>query len=73
MTVGLIWTYSRSVLKTGKQANLIVGILIALYAYLYIILQLEELALLFGSVLLFAVLAIVMRITRGIDWYRENA
>ncbi|HEY4518075.1 MAG TPA: cell envelope integrity protein CreD [Candidatus Paceibacterota bacterium] len=71
MTVGLVWNYSRFVLKTGNRANLIAAMLIALYVYLYIILQLEELALLFGSVLLFLVLAIVMRVTRKIEWYSQ--
>ncbi|HEY4483360.1 MAG TPA: cell envelope integrity protein CreD [Candidatus Paceibacterota bacterium] len=71
MTVGLVWNYSRFVLKTGNRANLIAAMLIALYVYLYIILQLEELALLFGSVLLFVVLAIVMRVTRKIEWYSQ--
>ena len=45
------------------------GILAVLYAYLYIVLQLEDYALLMGSVGLFLVLAAVMYLTRKIDWY----
>ncbi len=41
----------------------------ALYGALYALLQLEQTALLFGSMLLFAVLAALMVATRRIDWY----
>ena len=73
MTIGLIYSYSKSILKTGPRASLVGFMLLALYVYLYIVLQLEELALLFGSLLLFVVLAIVMRVTRNIDWYKGGA
>lgn len=41
----------------------------SLYLYLYVMLQLEDMALLFGSIGLFIVLAIVMFFSRKIDWY----
>ncbi len=41
----------------------------SLYAVLYIILSSEGSALLMGSLLLFAVLAAIMWLTRSIDWY----
>ena len=41
----------------------------ALYGVLYMLLQLEQTALLLGSVLLFGVLAALMVATRRIDWY----
>lgn len=68
----LITGYCFSVLKAKKRAFAIGGLLIALYGYLYILLQLEQLSLLFGSVLLFGVLATVMYITRNLDWYSLN-
>jgi len=37
---------------------------------LYALLQLEQTALVIGAVLLFAVLAGVMVLTRRVDWYR---
>lgn len=68
----LITGYCFSVLKAKKRA-LSIGVLFgALYGYLYILLQLEELSLLFGSILLFGVLATVMYITRNLDWYSLN-
>jgi inner membrane protein len=50
-------------------------VLILLYGYLYVILQLENFALLMGSLGLFATLATAMYFTRKIDWYaiRLNA
>ncbi|MCA9356947.1 cell envelope integrity protein CreD [Candidatus Nomurabacteria bacterium] len=68
----LITGYCFGVLKAKKRAFAIGGLLIALYAYLYILLQLEQLSLLFGSVLLFGVLTTVMYITRNLDWYSLN-
>ncbi len=40
-----------------------------LYGLLYALLQLEQNALVIGSVMLFAALAVVMTLTRRIDWY----
>ena len=39
-----------------------------LYGYLYVLLQLEDWALLMGSIGLFAILALVMYATRNVDW-----
>jgi inner membrane protein len=41
----------------------------ALYGMLWVLLQAEQTALAIGSVLLFAVLAVVMVLTRKMDWY----
>ena len=40
-----------------------------LYGYLYLLLRLEDYALLAGSVGLFAMLALVMFLTRRVNWY----
>ena len=48
------------------------GLLAIIYAALYVILQSEDYALLLGSTLLFALLAIAMFLTRKIDWYALN-
>lgn len=67
--VTLITAYTRSVLKHNLQTLIIFGILIILYGYLYIVLQLQDFALLMGSIGLFVILATVMYLTRKIDWY----
>ncbi len=61
--------YSISVLQNLRQTGIISGILVLLYGYLYVILQLQDYALLMGSIGLFIVLAIVMYLTRKIDWF----
>ncbi|HZV94253.1 MAG TPA: inner membrane CreD family protein, partial [Caldimonas sp.] len=54
----------------GVRPGLLFGAGIgALYGVLYVLLQLEQTALLLGSVLLFVVLAALMVATRRIDWY----
>ncbi len=65
----LISLYSVSVLHNLRQTGIITGILVLLYGYLYTILQLQDYALLMGSIGLFIVLAVVMYLTRSIDWF----
>ena len=65
---GLNTAYSAAVLKSWRRAGLVGGLLVALYAVLYILLNLEAYSLLIGSLLLFAALAGVMYATRRIDW-----
>lgn len=60
--------YSAAVLKSWRRAYLIGGLLVSLYAVLYILLSLEAFSLLIGSLLLFAALAGVMYGTRRVDW-----
>ena len=47
-------------------------VLVALYSFLFATLQLQDYALLLGSVGLFVVLFIVMYLTRKIDWFSIN-
>ncbi len=68
-TVILITGYTSVILK-NRLRSLGMGLtLFGLYLYLYILLQIEEYALLIGSIGLFAVLAVIMYITRHVDWY----
>ena len=65
---GLNTAYSAAVLGSWKRGYVIGGLLIGLYAVLYILLGLEAFSLLIGSILLFVALAGVMFATRRIDW-----
>jgi inner membrane protein len=65
----LIAGYARAVLGERRRAALLAAVLIILYGFLYVLLQLEEYALLIGSVALFVLLALVMYATRRVDWY----
>jgi inner membrane protein len=66
--IALITLYSKSILKTFKFPLFIGGSLTALYAFIYVIIQLENYALLVGSIGLFLILTIVMYVSRKIDW-----
>ncbi len=44
-------------------------LLMGIYGFLFVLLQLSELALLLGSLGLFAIMALVMMLTRNLDWY----
>jgi inner membrane protein len=65
---GLNTAYSAAVLKSWRRAAFIGGLLVGLYALLYILLSLEAYSLLIGSLLLFAALGGVMYATRRVDW-----
>ena len=73
MTALLISTYSARVLQSRKRAFPILAMLLVLYGYLYFVLQLEDYALLFGSLLLFILLASVMYVTRNVNWFEPMA
>jgi inner membrane protein len=68
--VGLVVFYVGHVLRSAGRGALFGGLLGALYGFLYVILQSEDYALLLGALLLFVALAIVMIMTRRVDWYR---
>ncbi len=67
----LISLYSVSVLK-NKKFPLFIGLsLTALYGFIFVIIQLENYALLAGSIGLFLILALVMFVSRKIDWSKN--
>ena len=70
--LGLITIYSRAILKGFKFPLLVSTSLAALYGFIYVIIQLENYALLVGSIGLFVILAIIMFASRKIDWSHEN-
>ena len=66
--IGLLTSYSAAVLKSWRRASVIGALLVGLYAMLYVLLNLEGLSLVIGSIMLFFALAGVMYTTRNIDW-----
>jgi inner membrane protein len=69
VTTLLIAGYARAVLGGLRQGASVCAALVTLYGFLYLLLRLEDYALLAGSVGLFLVLAFVMFITRRMNWY----
>lgn len=68
-TIALITGYALSVVKHQRAGLSIGAFLVALYGFLFVLLQLEDLSLLIGSIGLFIIVAIVMTVSRKIDWY----
>ena len=68
--IALIFFYSVAVLQGYFRGVIMSSVLLLLYGYLYILLLNQDYALLVGSVCLFAVLAVIMYITRKVDWYK---
>jgi inner membrane protein len=71
--VTLLAFYGRYLLHGWRAGTVFGAGIAALYGALYALLQMEQTALVIGSVLLFAVLAGVMVLTRRLDWYRVLA
>ncbi len=70
--ISLISLYAKGHFKSWKIAGLFIGVLCGLYAFNYVLISLEDTALLVGSIALFIVLAIVMYVSRKINWYRTT-
>lgn len=64
----LITLYSAAILRTWNRAALIAGMLAVVHGVLFVILRMEDFALLAGTGALFAALAGVMFFTRNVDW-----
>jgi len=71
-TVTLITLYAKSHFNTWKSAALFGSLLSALYGFIFILIRLEDTALLVGSIGLFIILALVMYGSRKINWYGGN-
>jgi inner membrane protein len=69
-TIGLITVYAHSIFKHKMQTSVLAAILVILYIFLYVVLQLEDIALLIGSIGLFIILGFIMYFSRKINWYK---
>jgi len=67
-TIGLISWFMASLLNNRNAAIMFAGILSMFYGFIFVIIQLEELSLLVGSIALFAVVAALMYFSRKINW-----
>ncbi|MFA6261710.1 MAG: cell envelope integrity protein CreD [Bacteroidia bacterium] len=71
-TLLLIAGYIKAILKSGTLTLLTTGILTILYTFIFVIIQLQDYALLIGSIGIFIILGLVMYFSRKIDWYGLN-
>ena len=70
--IGLISYYIQANFHKVKLTVPTTTSLIALYMFLYIILRMQDYALLFGSIGIFVVLTMFMVLTRRVNWYKEE-
>ena len=71
--IGLQGFYLSGVLRSWKYGLGFSTMLTLLYGVLYMLLASENNALLMGSLLLFGILAVIMWITRKVDWYELSS
>ena len=69
-STSLVTAYSSSILGSWQRASLVTAMLVCLYGFLYLTLNAENYAMLAGSIGLWLILALVMYLTRNIDWFR---
>jgi len=71
-TILITW-YCRFFLGGGVRTLMIGAGLAGVYTFLYITLRQQDYALLMGAIALFILLAVVMYVTRKIDWYARDS
>ena len=67
--IGMITLYAQSIFKNQLLTRILAGMLVIIYGFIFVILQLQDFALLMGSIGLLIVLGIVMYLSRKVDWY----
>jgi inner membrane protein len=70
-TTLLISTFIASVMKNRKIAGIFAAILSLFYAFIFVIIQLQDLALLVGSIGLFITVALLMYFSGKIEWEKR--
>lgn len=70
-TILLIILYTKIVFQSMKTASIFAGFLSMLYAFIFVLIQLQDGALLAGSVGLFLILSGIMYFSRKIEWVKE--
>lgn len=71
--IAMIGLYAKTILNNTKQTIVLVLVLCLTYSFVYITLQIQDYALLIGSIGLTFILAFTMYITRKINWYELGA
>ncbi|MEO9021254.1 MAG: inner membrane CreD family protein [Ginsengibacter sp.] len=69
----VISLYACSHFRSGKTASVFGSVLALLYGFTFVLIRLEDTALLLGSIGLFIILALAMYASRKINWYGEES
>jgi inner membrane protein len=68
-TIILIGLYAKSHFRSWRSAGLFTGVLTLLYGFIFVLIRLEDTALLVGSIGLFVILALTMYASKKVNWY----
>ena len=71
-TILLISFYAYGHFRSLQTAGIFAGVLTLLYGFTFVLIRLEDTALLLGSIGLFIILALAMYASRKINWYGED-
>lgn len=67
--VGMVTAYAAASFRHRRLSAITAGVLTLVYSFLFVVLQLQDYALLVGSLGLVMVLGVVMFLSRHVDWY----
>ena len=67
--IAMVTLYTRSILGSSRLALILLAFFSMIYAFIFVILQMEDQSLLVGSFGLVIVLALCMYLSRKVDWY----
>ena len=70
-TISMVTIYFYSLIKQKLPTFILAAILLILYAFLYILLQIEDYALLVGSIFLFVILGVIMFVSNKIKFWKQ--
>ena len=71
-TIVMITAYTKSIFQKWKIVAVFFIVLSVLYGFIFVLIQLQDGALLFGSIGLFTILGIVMYYSRKVEWYNRS-
>lgn len=71
LVLGAIAYYSKFMFGNARTTLLLSSVLVIIYGFIYVIIQLEDYALLMGSIGLFIVLLVTMHLSRKIKFYND--
>jgi inner membrane protein len=71
-TILLIGLYAKAHFRSWKSSGIFTGVLTLLYGFIFVLIRLEDTALLVGSIGLFIILALTMYGSKKVNWYSHS-
>jgi inner membrane protein len=70
-TILLVGLYAKAHFRSWRSAGIFTGVLTLLYGFIFVLIRLEDTALLVGSIGLFIILALTMYGSKKVNWYNN--